>query len=258
MYECPYRHEPRGRTAAGRDYLRKVKTLRARPCDCHGRAMPGDSKWEKIRKDHSKASHNRPWHDYFSVKSNQCTCAVRTPSKDFRSLIGQEAAWRNPDDRTLYQVMLTMRQLSHAAYDVPRKFTGVLRYLGQKLQVNRELFPNNKICYGVFIAQNSFAAIRRSCNPRLRRRFWRVLEVSRAFRCRKLMKFPRVPVQKVHEVPDGSGGSGGSGADNRHGSGGFRCRWLIRFRGVVAQRADKVPEGCGADSERGFGRLRCT
>ena len=54
-------------------------------------------------------------------------------------------------------------------------------------------------------AQNSSGAIRCSCNPRFRRRFRRVPESSRGFRCRKLMRFQRVPVKKADEVPEGSG-----------------------------------------------------
>ena len=65
------------------------------------------------------------------------------------------------------------------------------------------------------LAQNSFGAIRCSCNPRFRRRF------------------RTVPVQMAAEVPDGSG------VDSRQGSGWFRM--------VPVQIADAVPAGFGTD-----------
>ena len=67
--------------------------------------------------------------------------------------------------------------------------------------------PTAKLAMGS-LAQNSSGAIRSSCNPRFRRRFRRVPESSRGFRCRKLMRFRTVPVQKADEVPDGSGADG--------------------------------------------------
>ena len=67
--------------------------------------------------------------------------------------------------------------------------------------------PTAKLAMGS-LAQNSSGAIRCSCNPRFRRRFRRVPESSRGFRCRKLMRFQRVPVQKADEVPDSSDADG--------------------------------------------------
>ena len=143
------------------------------------------------------------------------------------------------------------------------------------------------------LAQNGSGAIRCSCNPRFRRRFRRVPESSRGFRCRKLMRFQRVPVQKADEVPDGSSADGwwgsgwfrmvpvqiankvpaGSGADGWWGSGYgsgdgwwgsgvFRYTWQTKFRRVpvqmvLAQMADEVPAGSGADGWRGSRRFRC-
>ena len=81
------------------------------------------------------------------------------------------------------------------------------------------------------LAQNSFGAIRCSCNPKVPEQVpEQVPEGSGGFQCRKLMRFRRVPAQKADEV------------------GGFRRRKLMRFQRVPAQKADEVPEGSGAES----------
>ena len=124
--------------------------------------------------------------------------------------------------------------------------------------------PTARLAMGS-LAQKSSGAIRRSCNPRFRRRFRKVAEGSaaeswwgsRGFRRRKLMRFRRVLVQKADEVKvlaqKADEVPGGSGAESCWSSRGFRRRDLMRFRRVPAQMADKVPAGSGTDGWLGSG-----